>query len=213
MLEWLKKILYEEEEDIVEESELEAIDFSHVENEELSTIIEEQPVEQPVVEEVKVEKVPVVEVNEPKNNFNIQVSEQKEVEKEMAKPVRVRSIPDRKEKEIEVSAVISPIFGGPKIETPKETSQHVQKPLHAKQKKDALGTVISPMYGQNELEEHQKEVEEQAELKKTAVFIEADEEDEVPLEELIYNEEETDDCVQFSLFGDETKSSEIIDEE
>ena len=78
-------------------------------------------------------------------------------------------------------------------------------------KKDGLGTVISPIYGQAELSIHEQEaIAKIKENKQTEmpVIEEDDWKDDIPLEELISGEEESDVCVQFSLFGDDQSIKE-----
>ena len=76
-------------------------------------------------------------------------------------------------------------------------------------KKDSLGTVISPMYGQAELLNHEKAAKAKIqEIKNEPVVVNDDWKNDIPLEELISNDVENTDCVQFSLFGDEQTINE-----
>ena len=97
------------------------------------------------------------------------------------------------------------MFGGGEVKK-NETST---KPSFLTKKKDSLGTVISPMYGQAELLNHEKEAKIKIqEAKSENIVIEDDWKNDIPLEELISNDVENTDCVQFSLFGDEESIKE-----
>lgn len=211
MFDWLKNLLFDEEEVVIEEDSLDRIDFNKVQDIEnvikptVSKDIKE-------VQEVKKEGVNEVKGEEPKKvedavsfrkDLNIQVVEA-EKEKEVVSKKNERADrndrPLRKEKEIEIEQVLSPMFGGGEMKVVKNRTQKEVAP----KKKDGLGTVISPIYGQEELNMHEKEAIQKIEEEKKDDLPLFDEEwkDDIPLEELITNEEENDDCVQFSLFGD-----------
>lgn len=131
-------------------------------------------------------------------------------------------------KEFEFTPVISPIFGVDE-DTPSASKKNAKvdiPPLRATiakaPKQNPLGTILSPMYGANELEEFEEEAKQRLETENEAKFIVDDQEDveiayddeeideteviRVPLEELLSNDEHpetADDLRQFSLFGDE----------
>lgn len=225
MFDWVKKLLFEEEETVVEEDKLEEIDFTKVND--LENIITETPQEEvKVVEEVVEEKVEkkVEEVKEEKENtvaykkeFNIQldgpttpqvqeVPSRRRVERERTERVER---PERSEKETnaEVMSVISPIFGGKEV---KKTTQKTVVSVTPK-RKDSIGIVISPMYGQKELQEHQAEATvriEENKSKQMPLVEDDDWKNDIPLDELISTTDETNDCVQFSLFGDDQTINE-----
>ena len=214
MFDWVKKLLFEEEETIVEENKLEEIDFTKVND--LENIITETEKEE-IVEEVVVEQVQTIEVaKEEKENtvplkkeFNIQLDTptiqpvQESSPKRRVERERTVERPERTEKEasVEMMSVISPMFGGKEV---KKTSQKATVTVTPK-KKDSIGIVISPMYGQKELQEHQAEAKTRIEENKNKQMPLVEDDDwknDIPLDELISSTDETNDCVQFSLFGD-----------
>lgn len=219
MFDWVKKLLFEEEETIVEENKLEEIDFTKVNN--LENIITEtekvEVIEEPVVEQVqtievvKEEKENIVPL---KKEFNIQLDTpttqplQENTLKRRVERERVER-PERNEKEssVEMMTVISPMFGGKEV---KKTSQKTTVSVTPK-KKDSIGIVISPMYGQKELQEHQVEAKTRIEENKSKQMPLVEDDDwknDIPLDELISSADETNDCVQFSLFGDNQTMNE-----
>lgn len=200
--------------------------------------IKEDPQPQPVVQETVFERPVAKEAK----FTNIEISEQKKPKRTIGERDRAlnkrsvkRSEPIRKE--FEFTPVISPIFGvdeesdnspmhAAKVDIPPLRTTIAKAP-----KKNPLGTVLSPMYGANELEEFEEEAKVRLEIENEAKyamdgFDEADEveiayDDEeideteivrVPLEELLSSDEQSeqsDDLLQFSLFGDdETISTE-----
>ena len=209
MFEWLKNLLFSEEDVVVEEDKLEEIDFTKVNDFErilTDTSKKTNTEEKNAVKEKKEEALNEEKKNDIplRNEFNIQLKESQPKKEPLseAKTKRTdRSVSERKEKDIEINSVISPMFGEgneKKVEKLTPTSTVVKK-------KDGLGTVISPMYGQAELNVHEQEaIAKINESKQTEmpVIEEDDWKDDIPLEELITGEEESDDCVQFSLFGD-----------
>lgn len=205
MFEWLKNLLFDEEEVVVEEAELNSIDFSRVDNfDSVVTEKTEKEEKEDIIQETKKQSVPIVEKVEvtPRSDLNIQfTSPSKKEETEEYVPKRSERTTIRKDKEIEIQQVLSPMFGGKEV---KNVDQIHLEPSPIK-KKDGLGTVISPMYGQEELTQHQKQATEKRKTENNEKKILLDEEDwsdDVPLEQLISDDEKNDDCVQFSLFGD-----------
>ncbi len=235
--------LFEEEEDL-EDDELEDYSFQDIEEE------EEQPketvkVQRPKVREsaeviqprsavreasgnqaaVKETKFTSIEVGEPETVKRMQVEREHPVNKHNMK----RSEPKRRE--FEFSPVISPIFGvdDETVKTRSNTAKMDIPPLRTTiakaPKKNPLGTVLSPMYGANELEEFEEEAKVRLESENEAKYavdgiddvddVEIAYDDEeidesevvrVPLEELLSSDEQSeqsDDLLQFSLFGDD----------
>lgn len=214
MFDWVKKLLFEEEETVVEEEKLEEIDFTKVND--LENIITDTPQEvkeESVIEEIKVEEDTKENTILIKKEFNIQLDEpttqtvqetpKRRVERERVERVEKSERTERTEKEtnIEMMSVISPMFGGKEV---KKTSQKTTVTVTPK-KKDSIGIVISPMYGQKELLEHQAEAKvkiEENKNKQMPLVEDDDWKNDIPLDELISSVDETNDCVQFSLFGD-----------
>lgn len=144
-----------------------------------------------------------------------------------------RAKPQRNEpakSEFEFTPVISPIFGADEKEVKHAKQANVSVPpvratIPASPKKNPLGTILSPIYGATELEEFEMEAKERLEERDAQlyeasinepqpstpyVFDDEMEEDEevvrVPLEDLLSGEdhaEQSDDLLQFSLFGDD----------
>lgn len=209
MFEWLKNLLFDEEEVVVEEDELNQINFSNVHD--IETVISE-PKQAEKKKDIVVEKTTHQEIKKeepketlpPKSNLNIQFKEVKKEEVEepvIKRSERVEKKTSRKEKEFEINQVLSPMFGGKEVKSVEKITMEAP----AVKRKDGLGTVISPMYGQAELIAHEQEasLKYQQEKPKEVPLVEDDDwNDDVPLEELINTVEESDDCVQFSLFGD-----------
>lgn len=206
MFEWLKNLLFEEEEVTIEESEIEEIDFANNRKDIADIIAQPSASPKRVVEEY----VPLEVKSEPVNtSFGIEV-EPLVKEKEKEKKPMVRMLPPREPSEnktVEMN-VISPMYGGTQETKPTKKNTSIDTP--PKRRSDALGTVISPMYGQNELATHEQEAIKRIEEEKPAVVVSDDwNEEEVSLDEILLNEEETEDCVQFSLFGDESEKLQI----
>lgn len=209
MLDWLKKILFEEEVEEIQEDKLEKIDFTKVDT--IENFVKETPAQEvvdEVKEEIQEEVKEVVEVVK-KNEFNIQLTEPTKKEEKPQVETRIkRERTERvqtEQKEVYIGSVISPIFGGKETKTTNNTA----KPVSVMKKKDSLGTVISPMYGQAELLKHETEAKNKMqEVKTEPIVVNDDWKNDIPLEELISNDVENNDCVQFSLFGDEQTINE-----
>ncbi len=218
MLDWVKKLLFEDEEIVVEENKLEKIDFTKVNN--FENIISDEKETEKVEEAPKIEMIEI-EKEEPisyKKEFNIQLTEPTPVQEVVVERKRVeskrpeRERPERterteKETNVEIMTVISPIYGGKEV---KKSTTNTNVTVTPK-RKDSLGTVISPMYGQHELQKHQLEATARIEENKNKQMPLVEDDDwknDIPLDELISSADETTDCVQFSLFGDEQSINE-----
>lgn len=177
--------LFEEEEDIIEEGELEPVHF-HEEEEIKPRVQSTKPQEfkrTPVKESVHVEMPspkPVMEELPPQEEKHFTTIEIAPVEEKKPATVREERIqrskpaqrgkPVREEpvkKEFEFTPVISPIFGA-KDEEPKHMKQMTSVPqnrstITSPSKKNPLGTIISPIYGATELEEFEEEARERIE--------------------------------------------------
>lgn len=132
------------------------------------------------------------------------------------------NVTHRKEekKEFEFSPVISPIFGSKEDKgKPKPIKKSTTSMITKRRKKNPLGTVISPYYGLGELEEFEAEAQEKIEEKEKNrkeglsenVIASVDVQEEVnsvPLEDMLgdvdMNEDNKDDLMQISLFGEST---------
>lgn len=159
-----------------------------------------------------------------KKFVSIEIEEKKKLEKVVQPEVQPRLVKtEEPKKSYDFGPVISPIFGAKDEVKPAKKSIpiKIKKPLSQKEK-NPLGTVISPYYGINELAEFENEAKEKIVAKEkvkqdmktielTEVEIAAlDKEEEtnsIPLEDLISNgaiDEETEDLMQISLFGEVT---------
>ena len=139
-------------------------------------------------------------------------------------------------KEYEFTPVISPIIGAKEENEKAKTSSktpNVNMPRARKRKENPLGTIISPYYGVNELEEFEeeakKDIEEKAKSKQEEIImtetrdelssqdmpadllqkVEEEEEHTLPLEAILADDDtDTEDLLQISLFGDSTPIKE-----
>lgn len=213
MFKKILSFLFEEDTEVVVDDDLEKVDFSRVQNEEFASIVNSEkrvdqlrPQPRPQAQPIR----PVVEEMEPVTRTQtIDIK----LEPEKKEPVRTqREVRKEVKKEFEFTPVISPMFGSSEVKKPKRVAPVVE--TSTSKKRNALGTVISPMYGQSELDrfesEAQLELQEKEKRQETAPIIEEVEEG-LSLDDLIVNESENilEDCVQFSLFGDETPLSNI----
>lgn len=153
----------------------------------------------------------------------VQPTVKKEVNKEPTRPTHVKPLRKEEKKEFEFSPVISPIFGSKEENVkPKKKPVSVPKTSSRNKKKNPLGTIISPYYGIGELEEFeqqaQEKIEEKEKIRKQESPVEElerhDLEEEVnsmPLEDLLdeTNEEDHDDLMQISLFGESTPIKDV----
>lgn len=192
MFDWIKKVLFEEEEQVVDEAQLEDIDFSQVDTD-MDHLIHEQT--KPTLE-TKTMSEPLIEKTA---SFGIDL-EPKPIIKEKKEEYQYHSEVKRDYKpEIVIPTVISPIYGGVKLDNKKANSENADIMPKIK-RSDALGTVISPVYGQQELETHRTSA---VEKMANAVRVTESWEDDIPLNEFLQAEEENPECKQFSLFEDE----------
>lgn len=216
MIKWIKGILFEEEEEIVDESKLETLNFDNVKEDFNNILLDKPAAEQPAVAEEPVKEV-VTEEKQKSFGIDLQptrpVRETKEV-KETREPVH-RTVKPRtantEKGEAVITTIISPIFGG-SSDDKKKTHKAEPKVKPAK-KKEVLG-VISPIYGQNEDEVEEVNVFKHLAQTNTTVKENIGTiEDDYTLDDIIVNEETADECVQISLFGDETKELSVEEKE
>ena len=223
-------LLFEETEtEIVAEDELEPIEI-HKKAKSTPVKEEREPVYQmyepstPIQEKtsaVKEEKrfVPIDLEDEPKKQEAPAVSKA-EV------PLRMKQSVREEKKEFEFTPVISPIFGSseePIKPKKKPATVRASKP----KKKNPLGTIISPYYGMEELEEFEQEAHQkierdqqlreeelpQEEMQKLDV---KEEINSLPLEDLIEHGEcegAQEDLLQISLFGESTPIQKVEEAE
>lgn len=219
--------------DIIAEDELENIEFKEPKKEK---VIKQEPVQEPLYtyeEEHLVERSEKAKTKEEKKKF---VSIDLEDDKPQVKPevkekqVSVKQRPalqKNEKKEFEFTPVISPIFGA-KEETKKKEAKKKQsvdilkKSSSVKKKPNPLGTIISPYYGVNELEEFEEVAKEEIAAKEKAkqtpvetphdeveikLMDEIEEINNVSLDEILVDDVKNDneeDLMQISLFGEST---------
>ena len=182
------------------------------------------------LESVKKEQAPIKQ--ETRKFVSIDLETKKEPAKEVKQPketIKSRPVMKKEEKkEYEFTPVISPIFGAKEENAKAKTSTktpNVNMPRARKRKENPLGTIISPYYGVNELEEFEEEAKkEQEEIIMTETRdelssqempadllqkVEEEEEHTLPLEAILADDDtDTEDLLQISLFGDSTPIKE-----
>ena len=184
MFKKLVGFLFEEEEEVEEEGELEDISF-HSDYKESDVFQEEPPVitrRREPKEHIRVEPVhsvpsriqkPVVEEKKESHFTTIDLEEEKKPPRRTQSaslrrtPTVMRSEPTKKE--FEFVPVISPMFGADEttssttVKSRTENHMNDRKTISKVPKKNPLGTVLSPMYGATELEEFEVEAKERLE--------------------------------------------------
>lgn len=215
MLNRLKKLFFDED---IEEFELdEEIDKEVVKE---SVLVQNNP-----KPEIQKEVTPVKTETKPKMTIDIKadIPETKKKEEEK-KAVKTRLIPKREE--YEMPPVISPYFGVKEEEKNTESVQKKKAPIKkapVAKKKEPFNTVISPFYGEQERNAYHPtltpDTHEETEVKVDKIdsfykenadlIDDGDDLENVSLDEIISNtNNESDDLIQFSLFGDGKRISE-----
>lgn len=216
---WYKKIvsfLFEEDSEVIVEDELEKVDFSSVHRDDISEIVQEKKIErlrpieprpvevhQETIHEIKAE--PLINAK----SIDIQVEPKRKVEPVIERRSKAQEV----KKDFEFAPVISPMFGS-KPEKSNKSTKTISNETATPKRKNLLGTVISPMYGQSELDAFEDEAQVILEEKKHDVSVVEEAEimlENITLDELIMpNQEKSDaECIQFSLFGDNAPIEEI----
>lgn len=219
MLKGLKKLIFNTDvEDVSEEGIITEIELPKKD----TSAYMDVPLSQLEKEETKEDKKPFtginVDVEKPKE---IRVKETKEREKVYSH----KEAKNDTSAEYEFKPVLSPIFGNmsESEKNPKEVHDAVH--LNKAKTKNPLNTVLSPMYGEYELESFEKEAKETIQKRKekdrqlqveSSFQIEEQEEEETvfSLEEMLSNEEDDEnEPVQISLFGDNTPIKDVVTKE
>lgn len=224
----------ETDEEIIVEDELETIEFKEKKKPKSDPIVKE---DDPSPREKHVEgKVIKQQAQEEKKKFVSIDLEEKKIEdkkKEVKESTTARPVLKKNDssKDFEFTPVISPMFGAKEEKKKEQKNQSVKimkRSNTVKKKPNPLGTIISPYYGVNELEEFEEEAmeeiaakqQEQAtpiETPKHDVEIEElnqmEEVENVTLDELLEDVHDTtendEDLMQISLFGDSTPVQEV----
>lgn len=203
--------LFEEEEEIEDEGELEEISFreptmkrKQVRMEEASELKHASTYEKPRVETVVkkpiVQPTPVETVPE-KKFTTIEISEE-QPKKNAVRSTRamqsnraVKRNEPLKQQEYTFTPVISPIFGMDETSEPKHAKKNqenvpqIRKTISIAPKKNPLGTVLSPMYGATELEEFEEEAKIRLDNENDEIY---EEEINEPIEEVIEFDSDSD---------------------
>lgn len=203
--------LFEEEEEIEDEGELEEISFreptmkrKQERMSEASELKHASTYEKPRVETVV--KKPIVQPTQPeavqeKKFTTIEISEE-QPKKNTVRSVRpaqsnraVKRSEPIKQQEYTFTPVISPIFGMDETAEPKHAKKNqenvpqIRKTISVAPKKNPLGTVLSPMYGATELEEFEEEAKLRLDNEADEIF---EEEINEPIEEVIEFDSDSD---------------------
>lgn len=213
MLNWLKNLLFEEEEDVVDEAQLEQINFDNV-KEDFNNILldsdnKSETYKQPeIIEQVKVDKPKSFGIELEPAMPKKEAREVKEARETVFHSQKNRTSAEKPD--VVINTVISPIFGG--SETDKKVKKTPEPVIKSNKKKDVLG-VISPIYGQSNEEVHEVDIMKDLVLNPIVEEqVTVTPQDDYTLDDIIVNEEIEDECVQISLFGDEQKEL-TVDEE
>ena len=223
-------LLFEESDSVVADDELEDISFPEETIVQKKTIVKQK--EEPVIStfdtvdfEEDVEPI-VKQQPQPQENVkkfvSIEITDEKvekvkEKEKEIKTRTPISSITREEKKDFEFSPVITPIFGS-KDETVVEKGKTSMITLPKKKHDNPLGTVISPYFGLGELEEFKVEAQETIEKKEKSLqeelpseeieqYVEEDDMNSISIDEILVEndtEEDVDDMMQISLFGEAT---------
>lgn len=213
----LGSFLFEEnEEEVIVDDALERVNFSNIKEDDVDEIMQQRRVEknaavlrpEPIEEEEEVSRIETIDLIKP-----IEISEEKPEKKEEVRRSRSAAANDQK-KEYVFEAVISPMFGSSEKKQKPKPNTEVKVSQKTNKKNNILGTVISPMYGENELElferRAQQDLQQIKEEESRIVEIIEDETENVALSDLVMNvEPKSEECVQFSLFGDDRNVNDI----
>lgn len=211
----LKKLIFNTDiDDISEEGTLSDIELPKKEKEKPDVYME-APLKEAVQASPKTDNKPFTGIN-----ADVEKPKEKKVVKENVRP--------RKENKADSSAeyefrpVLSPIYGNMKESEKEPKDVHDAIHLPKAKTKNPLNTVLSPMYGEYELETFEKEAKatiskrREKELQIESAFVandaaEAEEEEVLTLDEMLSVDEEEDanEPVQISLFGESTPIKEV----
>lgn len=188
--------LFEEEEEIEDEGELEEISFHEKAAKRNQTRMEEarELKHAPTVEKARVETVeksvsaaPVEPEVKEKKFTTIEISEEQpkaatiRSNRSMQKTRSTKRSEPLKQPEFTFTPVISPIFGMDETTEPKhakkmqENVPPLRNTISVAPKKNPLGTVLSPMYGATELEEFEEEAKQRLETENEELYEEVEE--------------------------------------
>ncbi len=211
----LKKLIFNTDiDDISEEGTLSDIELPKKEKEKPDVYME-APLKEAVQASPKTDNKPFTGIN-----ADVEKPKEKKVVKENVRPRKENKADSGAE--YEFRPVLSPIYGNMKESEKEPKDVHDAIHLTKAKTKNPLNTVLSPMYGEYELETFEKEAKatiskrREKELQIESAFVandaaEAEEEEVLTLDEMLSVDEEEDanEPVQISLFGESTPIKEV----
>ena len=211
----LKKLIFNTDiDDISEEGTLSDIELPKKEKEKPDVYME-APLKEAVQASPDTDNKPFTGIN-----ADVEKPKEKKVVKENVRPRKENRADSGAE--YEFRPVLSPIYGNMKESEKEPKDVHDAIHLPKAKTKNPLNTVLSPMYGEYELETFEKEAKATIskrrgkELQIESAFVandaaEAEEEEGLTLDEMLSVDEEEDanEPVQISLFGESTPIKEV----
>lgn len=211
----LKKLIFNTDiDDISEEGTLSDIELPKKEKEKPDVYME-APLKEAVQASPETDHKPFTGIN-----ADVEKPKEKKVVKENVRPRKENKADSGAE--YEFRPVLSPIYGNMKESEKEPKDVHDAIHLPKAKTKNPLNTVLSPMYGEYELETFEKEAKatiskrREKELQIESAFVandaaEAEEEEVLTLDEMLSVDEEEDanEPVQISLFGESTPIEEV----
>lgn len=211
----LKKLIFNTDiDDISEEGTLSDIELPKKEKEKPDVYME-APLKEAVQVSPETDNKPFTGIN-----ADVEKPKEKKVVKENVRPRKENKADSGAE--YEFRPVLSPIYGNMKESEKEPKDVHDAIHLPKAKTKNPLNTVLSPMYGEYELETFEKEAKatiskrREKELQIESAFVandaaEAEEEEVLTLDEMLSVDEEEDanEPVQISLFGESTPIKEV----
>lgn len=204
-------------EDYVEETEVNSKSTNYSRNQNDSDRIKQAQLEEAIIGMNDIDEGKLVNKNDndkQRSKFNI-IADDNDKKAETS-PIIQRINRPLERKEFEMPQVISPIYGVKEdVEKKKSRAAYVPQPSAKRDQRNPLGTVISPYYGAQELEEFaekaQREITNeqivtQSSLNEDDYIVDDDKDtdiDNISIENLIKNEEDDDGLIQLSIFGDD----------
>lgn len=211
----LKKLIFNTDiDDISEEGTLSDIELPKKEKEKPDVYME-APLKEAMQASPETDNKPFTGIN-----ADVEKPKEKKVVKENVRPRKENKADSGAE--YEFRPVLSPIYGNMKESEKEPKDVHDAIHLPKAKTKNPLNTVLSPMYGEYELETFEKEAKatiskrREKELQIESAFVandaaEAEEEEVLTLDEMLSVDEEEDanEPVQISLFGESTPIKEV----
>ncbi|OCN03717.1 hypothetical protein A4S06_04985 [Erysipelotrichaceae bacterium MTC7] len=210
----IKDVLFTEETDVEETLIRDEDEGEFIEEEPPIKVQKPKPLPKPKprYEDVEAITEDIERIREPESKlekiFDIKADEVKKEEPSITKRLQPKIA-----KDFDIPQVISPITGITNEKIPEEAEFVTSKPRRSK---DSLGTVISPFFGEVELEEFHQQAQVELAVNKISEVddVEEDEVENISLDQIVASPyEQEDEMVQFSLFGDDAPIRELHEEE